>query len=84
MNESDIIERLIAFRREISEIREENRIYWTGSAHSKLEMEYYEKRLERLDEIRKELPVSFLLWFGSSLPKMRIHFKICYCSPLRH
>jgi len=56
MNESDIIERLIAFRREISEIREDNRVYWARSAHSKLEMEHYEKRLERLDEIRKELP----------------------------
>ena len=57
MNEPDIIERLIAFRREISEIREENRVYWTRNAHSKLEMEYYERRLERLDEIKKELPV---------------------------
>ena len=57
MNESDIIERLIAFRREISEIREGNRVYWTRGLHSKLEMEQYEKRLDRLDEIRKELPV---------------------------
>jgi hypothetical protein len=56
MNESDIIERLIAFRREISEIREDNRVYWARSAHSKLEMEYYERRLERLGQIRKELP----------------------------
>jgi hypothetical protein len=56
MNEPDIIERLIAFRREISEIREDNRVYWTRGLHSKLEMEQYERRLERLDEIRKELP----------------------------
>ena len=57
MNKSDIIERLIAFRREIAEIREDNRVYWTRSANSKLEMEQYERRLERLDEIRRELPV---------------------------
>jgi hypothetical protein len=57
MKEPAIIERLIAFRREISEIREDNRVYWTRSAHSKLEMEQYERRLERLDEISKELPV---------------------------
>jgi hypothetical protein len=56
MNEPDIIERLVAFRREISEIREDNRVYWTQTAHSKLEMEHYERRMERLDEIRKELP----------------------------
>jgi len=56
MNEPDIIERLIALRREISEIREENRVYWTRIAHNKLEMEHYERRLERLDEISKELP----------------------------
>jgi len=56
MKEPDIIERLIAFRREISEIREDNRVYWTRTAHSKLEMEHYERRLERLEEIREELP----------------------------
>jgi hypothetical protein len=57
MNEPDIIERLVAFRREISEIREDNRVYWTRAAHSKVEMEHYERRMERLDQIRKELPV---------------------------
>ena len=53
---SDIIERLRAFTREISEIREDNRVYWMHSTHDKLEMERYERRLERLNEIRKELP----------------------------
>jgi hypothetical protein len=53
---SDIIERLRAIRREISEIREDNRVYWMRSTHDKLEMELYERRLERLNEIRKELP----------------------------
>ena len=53
---SDIIERLRAFRREISEIREDNRVYWMHSTHDKLEMKLYERRLERLNEIRKELP----------------------------
>jgi DNA repair ATPase RecN len=53
---SDIIERLRAFRREISEIREDNRVYWMRSTHDKLEMELYERRLERLNEIRKSLP----------------------------
>jgi hypothetical protein len=52
---SDIIERLRALTREISEIREDNRVYW-HSTHDKLEMELYERRLERLNEIRKELP----------------------------
>ena len=56
MNEPDIIERLMAFRREISEIREDNRVYWTRSAHNTVEVEHYERRLERLDEIRRELP----------------------------
>jgi hypothetical protein len=54
MDEPDIIERLIAFRRGIAEIREGNRVYWTRS--NRLEMEHYERRLERLDEIRRELP----------------------------
>jgi hypothetical protein len=53
---SDIIERLRAIRREISEIQEDNRVYWMRSTHDKLEMELYERRLERLNEIRKELP----------------------------
>jgi DNA repair ATPase RecN len=53
---SDIIERLRALTREISEIREDNRVYWMHSTHDKLEMELYERRLERLNEIRKELP----------------------------
>jgi len=69
MNEPDIIERLIAFRREISEIREDNRVYWTRSAHSKLEMEHYEKRLEDWTKSEK----SFRLWFDSSLPELGIH-----------
>ena len=56
MDELVIIDHFIAVGREISEIREDNRVYWTRSAHSKLEMEYYERRLERLDEISKELP----------------------------
>jgi DNA repair ATPase RecN len=51
-----IIERIRAFRREISEIQEDNRAYWRQSTHDKLEMERYERRLERLNEIRKELP----------------------------
>jgi hypothetical protein len=53
---SDIIERLRAFTREISEIREDNRVYWMHRTHDKLEMKLYERRLERLNEIRKELP----------------------------
>ena len=53
---SDIIERLRAFTREISEIREDNRVYWMRNTHDKVEMELYERRLERLNEIRKELP----------------------------
>jgi DNA repair ATPase RecN len=53
---SDIIERLRACRREISEVREDNRVYWIRSTHDKLEMELYERRLERLNEIAKGLP----------------------------
>ena len=56
MDELGMIEHFIAVGREISEIREDNRVYWTQTAHSKLEMEHYERRMERLDEIRKELP----------------------------
>jgi DNA repair ATPase RecN len=52
----DIIERVRAFKREISEIREGNRDYWRQSTHDKPEMERYERRLERLNEIQKELP----------------------------
>jgi hypothetical protein len=53
---SDIIERLRAFRREISGIQEDNRVYSMRTTHDKRETELYERRLERLNEIRKELP----------------------------
>lgn len=49
-----IIERLRALRREASEIKAANRFYWARSVHTKLEIELYERRRRRLEEIRKE------------------------------
>jgi len=49
-----IIERLRALRREASEIKAANRVYWARSVHTKLEIELYERRRRRLEEIRKE------------------------------
>lgn len=55
VDEEVIIERLGTLRQEISEIREANRVYWMRSVHDQIEVELYEKRLVRLDEIGKEL-----------------------------
>ena len=70
MNEPDIIERLIAFRREISEIRAANRAYWTRRVHNRLEKELHERRRQRLEKIRKDFP----LWFNTPLPETSINF----------
>jgi hypothetical protein len=55
LDEQDIIERLGTLRQEISEIREANRVYWIRSVHNQIDIQLYERRLGRLDEIRKEL-----------------------------
>jgi hypothetical protein len=54
MDEPAIIERLRGLRREASEIKAANRVYWARSVHTKLEIELYKRRRQRLDEIRKE------------------------------
>jgi hypothetical protein len=54
MDEPAIIERLRALRREVSEIKAGNRVYWARSAHTKLEIELHERQEERLEEIRNE------------------------------
>ena len=54
LDKPDIIERLRALRREASEIKAANRVYWARSVHTKLEIELYERRGQRLEEIRKE------------------------------
>ena len=50
---SDIIERLRAFTREISEIREDNRVYWMHSTHDKLEMELLRKKAGKTERNQK-------------------------------
>jgi hypothetical protein len=55
MDEPAIIERLRALRREVSEIKAANRVYWARSVHTKVEIELHERQRERLEEIRKEL-----------------------------
>jgi hypothetical protein len=55
VDEKDTVERLGTLRQEISEIREANRVYWMRSVHNQVDIELYERRLGRLDEIRKEL-----------------------------
>jgi hypothetical protein len=55
LDEQDTVERLGTLRQEISEIREANRVYWMSIVHNQIDVELYERRLGRLDEIRKEL-----------------------------
>jgi hypothetical protein len=70
VDELAVIEHLIAFGREISEIRAANRAYWTRRVHNRLEKELHERRRQRLEKIRKDFP----LWFNTALPEMSINF----------
>jgi hypothetical protein len=55
VDEQAVVERLEKLTQEIFEIREANHIYWMRSVHNQIDVELYEKRLVRLDEIGKEL-----------------------------
>ena len=54
MDELGRIERFIAFRREIAEIRDANRAYWARGVHNKREKELHERRRRRLEEISEK------------------------------
>ena len=56
MNELALIERIRELRHEISEIQSANRKYWGRSQHSQEEKNQNERRRERLQEIKEELP----------------------------
>ena len=55
MEEPAIIECLQAVRGELAEIKRANQVYWTANVHSELETQLYERRRERLKEIKEEL-----------------------------
>jgi FtsZ-binding cell division protein ZapB len=59
MDEHVIIERIRKLRQEISEIKAANRIYWECHQHTQAEKNNHERRRERLQEIKSELPI---LW----------------------
>ena len=59
MDEPVIVERVRKLRQEISEIKAANRIYWEFHQHNQAEKNDHERRRERLQEIRSELPI---LW----------------------
>jgi phage regulator Rha-like protein len=56
MNELALIERIRELRDEIYEIQSANRDYWSRSQHSQEEKNQNERRRERLQEIKEELP----------------------------
>jgi phage regulator Rha-like protein len=56
MNELALIERIRELRHEISETQSANRDYWSRSQRSQEEKNQNERRRERLQEIKEELP----------------------------
>jgi len=56
MDERAIIERIRELRQEISEIKAANRVYWALGRPSQAEKNLYERRRQRLQEIKTELP----------------------------
>ena len=56
VNELALIEHIRELRHEISEIQSANRKYWGRSQHSQEENKQNERRRERLQEIKEELP----------------------------
>ncbi|MFZ0284993.1 MAG: hypothetical protein WAL32_07160 [Terriglobales bacterium] len=49
-------DKVAALREEMDSIHYANTLYWSqGTAHSREERAEYQRRLDRLDEIRKEL-----------------------------
>jgi hypothetical protein len=69
MDELVVIDHLIAVGKEISDIRDANRVYWTRRTHNRLEQELHDKRRQRLKEIREDFP----LWFDAPLPETSIN-----------
>ena len=57
MDEAALIERIRELRLEISEIQSANRVYWSRSQHSQEEKNENERRRERLQEIKEQLPI---------------------------
>jgi hypothetical protein len=56
MDERYTIERIRKLRQEIFEIMAANRIYWECHQHNQAEKTDHERRRERLQEIKNELP----------------------------
>ncbi len=56
MDERAIIERIRELKQEISEIKAANRVYWALGRSSQAEKNLYERRRQRLLEIKTELP----------------------------
>jgi hypothetical protein len=63
MDELIMIDDLIAFGKEISDIRNANRVYWTRRTHNRFEKELHERRRQRLNETREDFP----LWFDAPI-----------------
>jgi hypothetical protein len=59
VDESVIVECVRNLRQEISEIQAANRIYWECHQHTQAEKNDHERRRERLQAIKSELPI---LW----------------------
>jgi len=70
MDELAMIEHFVVVGREISEIRAANRAYWTRRVHNRLEKELHQRRRQRVEEIRKDFPLSF----NTPLPETSINF----------
>jgi NAD-dependent DNA ligase len=56
MDPRAIIERIRELQQEISEIKAANRVYWALGQPSLAEKNLYERRRQRLQEIKTELP----------------------------
>jgi hypothetical protein len=61
MDELVTIERTRNLRQEISEIKAANRIYWECHQHTQAEKNDNERRRERLQEIKSELPIPWAM-----------------------
>jgi NAD-dependent DNA ligase len=56
MDQHAIIERIRELQQEISEIKAANRVYWALGQPSDAEKNLYERRRQRLQAIKAELP----------------------------
>lgn len=56
-DEPTLIEHLRTLRAEVTEIMADNRAYWAGGERSQTDTQLYERRRERLEEIKEELRV---------------------------